>query len=400
MAGEETRKATDIALGIMLRAAEEAECHLAVSSSRNGTLIGLCPFHESTKFESARTLFVETQRGRFTCHNCQVTGMPATFMASLWHTTVRDAHMLMNLYPDAGLARPAYPDSYRQSPQNGALLHRPLNSAVNTAAEKWFRANIQTNYPALRLLAELGTPPEALLTKGIGYSPGEGIEDYLRDQGFSERDIQASPLVNPGNHRDWASGYITIADRDYSGGTAWLTAFEPQPKQEWSGQLPRIKRLDGRRPELLNGNNLGEGAKKVVMTDDPRIYILLRARDLPAVLTTYKAPAKQAQRATYTGGIQRTITRKEIKQVSLLMTQGRALRLLSEELMAASPKVSVIRHTPQETFAYLINGLPEESELLPPRRTRPRKEKKPDGNAKGGEKEDQPATQSTPEPKT
>ena len=390
----------DAHLAIMLRAAEEAGCRLTVSTTKPGALVGLCPFHDARRLESARTLLVETQRGRFTCHYCQSTGTPATFLAMLWETTVSDAHMLMAQHPGAGFDRPPYPDSYRERINGTGFLHRPLNAAVNTEAERFFHENLQTSYPALRLLAEMGIPPDKLLKKGIGFSTGRGLKARLLERGFDEADVDATPLTDSRTRTEWAGECITVADRDYSGGTSWFSAFVPEPKEQWTRALPKTQRLNGRRPELVNANNLGEGNRKVIITDDPRLYMMMRSVDLPVVMTAFKAPDRNDQAKFYRTGIAKTLLRKNIKQVSLLLVQGRALRLLSEQLLNMKPKVNLVRHTPQEAHQFLMEGLPAESELLPPRRTRPRRQEGTENTAGGGEKGDSNAPDPQEEPHT
>ena len=280
----------------MVKSAEELGCQLQVTNRNAAVLQGLCPFHVTNAGEDTRSLTVDTETGRFNCRTCGAGGPPNTFMARCWGVSARDAHVLMEENPEALTDRPAYPDSYFPTPSNaGAIL--PQNSAVLGKADQYYGEQLYTNYEPLEFLSNLGVRPQAADAVGIGYCPGYGLADRLADENIfpalEDREIDNSPLFDEETGGERFSGRLTLADQDLTGGIIWMGSIvldTPNNNSEtyFRHQRPATYGIAGHKRYLVNIYGINRQDGQCILTDDARLYILLRANDLPVVLLTQR----------------------------------------------------------------------------------------------------------------
>ena len=280
----------------MVKSAEELGCQLQVANRDAAVLQGLCPFHHTNAGEDTRSLTVDTGTGRFNCRTCGAGGTPNTFMARCWGVSARDAHVLMEENPEALTDRPAYPDSYFPSLSSaGAIL--PQNSAVLGKADQFYGEQLYTNYEPLEFLSNLGVRPAAADAVGVGYCPGAGLADRLADNGIypalEDREIDNSPLFNELNGQERFAGRLTIADQDLTGGIIWMGSIAletPNNNSEtyFRHQRPATYGIAGHKRYLVNVYGINRQDGECILTDDARLYILLRANELPVVLLTQR----------------------------------------------------------------------------------------------------------------
>ena len=299
-------------LRLMYATAQERGCQLQPIPNRPPWYEGVCPFHEAETGKNARTLEINTHNGSFRCNYCKVFGSLAAFMARLWQVTAGDAGLLMDQVDGATAApeRPPYPEGHFTSPNRPG---QPRHTAALTRAHAFYAQQLQLayapiqflvdlgiapqqaaaagpEYPPIQFLVDLGIDSQQAAAAGLGYAPGIGLPEYLESQGIPAEELAATRLFNPVTDHDIFQGRLTLADLDYADGVQWMTSP--------SGQgLGRNDPSTGGRPgDLLGILATPQRGAALALTDDFRLYVLLRAEGFAAALLLLRRPSeKQVQ---------------------------------------------------------------------------------------------------------
>ena len=273
----------------MMRLSEEIGCQLKPNTKNPAVLNGLCPFHEAETLREAKTLSIDTEMLRFWCSTCDASGNPLAFIARVWGTSARDTyHLIEHQISNKGeitSERPAYPAKHFQRPREKAPI--PQNTALLTRASKYYGRKLLGNFEPLHFLVQLGIHPRQATKIGLGYSTGEGLKEYLSQHGFSEDEIDNSPLFYESSDLEALTERITIAERDYTNAAMWMTSIPPEGLNEnhkWSDRKPKTYGIRETRPHLLNTVTLTRRNPNAVLTEDARLYIILAVNEIPCIL--------------------------------------------------------------------------------------------------------------------
>ena len=275
---------------ILLQMAQAIGCQMAPTPTSNGRVYrGLCPFHPATTLQQANTMLIYMDDARYDCRFCQSSGNLVAFAARTWSMAAAEARLYLEDLSDFSEQRPI-PRIYDGPPQDGDSP-RPQNTALLTRASHYFEQQLGVHQESIWFLATLGLTVEQSQQCGIGYSPGYGLADHLREQGITEAEIQQDPLFKP-NDYGTTERYlerITISDRDYTGGTIYMMAMPPDviPKigEDWPNARPSHSMLPGQRTYMPGTYAISYHAECLTLTDDLRLYIALNALGEPAVFT-------------------------------------------------------------------------------------------------------------------
>ena len=273
----------------MMRLSEEIGCQLRPNTKNPAVLNGLCPFHEADTMRDAKTLTIDTEMLRFWCSTCDASGNPLAFIARVWGASARDTyHLIQHQIKEKGeitLERPPYPSKHFQRPREKAPIAQ--NTALLTRAGKYYGRKLLENFEPLHFLVQLGIHPKQATRIGLGYSTGNGLKEYLSRHGFSEDEINSSPLFYESSDLEVLTERITIAERDYTNAAMWMTSMLPEGLNEnhkWSDRKPKTHGIRETKPHLLNTVNLTRRNPNAVLTEDARLYIILAVNDIPCIL--------------------------------------------------------------------------------------------------------------------
>ncbi len=281
----------------MIRIANQMGCQLRPAVQNPSMLRGLCPFHESDTIAGSKTLEIDARNPRFWCQKCGATGNPIAFAAMAWGVTARDAHQLLTENKEAGAERPAYPDRYhRANTTPESVLNAPQNSAILTRATRYYSQQARRNYPALHFMAKLGITPEQASKIGMGYCEGQGLRKHLLENGIEERETVNSPLFHELVDTETFADRIVLSDLDFTGATLWMASIAPEDPETgyaWRDRKPSIHGLSGRKMYLMNLYSMTSRSAEGVLTDDPRLYIVLAVNGIPTALITQRRRPNQ-----------------------------------------------------------------------------------------------------------
>ena len=259
----------------LYRIAQDSGCQMEEQPNVPFNFRGFCPFHEGDSIGDTRTLTLNSRTNKFYCQHCGAQGPPHAFFARMWQTTMHDALQLLRLNPDAGPDRPPYPD-----PETDA------NFALLTRASRHYQEAV-TAPQAVAFLTALGVDWRAAKRAGIGYAPGDTLYAYLKQQGATEAELRVSPLFE-NSGREHMAGRLVITDLDLADGARQLGSIHaglpPRPGL-WNNKRPRFKsvRIEGR-SYLMGNGRIRANNDLTVLTDDARLYVILRAQGMNAVL--------------------------------------------------------------------------------------------------------------------
>ncbi len=313
----------------MLRVAREMGCQLQRGMENPDHLNGLCPFHESRNLQEAKTLRVDTANASFWCVTCNVSGNPLSFIARVWGVTSQDAYALIEEGHEVTAPRPRRdPEVYRRRPDRPPSIQ---NTALLTMAARFYGERVESSYPALCCLAKLGIEPRVARELGFGYCPGEGLQQRLEEWGADPGEIETSPLFQEDTGLEALGGWITLADTDPTGAAMWMTGIMPDPPGNWNLHRgrPRMRGLPGQRRNLLNLTRVNRGARLVAVTDDPRLYLALRADGQPAVLSV--AVRRRENAEALPGRLADALARREPGSLVIAMHDSQLAQALAEE---------------------------------------------------------------------
>lgn len=159
---------------------------------RGRNLTGLCPFH-SEKTPSF-TVYPDTQS--FYCFGCGAGGDAITFMKKIENLDYMEA--VRALAERAGMAVP------EGAVDDGSRRRKARILELNRAAARRFHQNLMSDRgrEARRYLVERGLSKSTVVKFGIGFAPEswDDLRDHLRSQGFTDEEMIAAALVNPGKN--------------------------------------------------------------------------------------------------------------------------------------------------------------------------------------------------------
>lgn len=235
---------------------------------RGRNLTGLCPFHaEKTP---SFTVYPETQS--FYCFGCGAGGDAITFVKRMENLEYMEA--VRTLAERAGLAMP------EDAADDGSRHRKARILELNRAAARHFHHNLMSDIgrEARAYLVGRGLSKATVVKFGIGFAPEswDDLRNHLRSQGFSDEEMIAAALANPGKNGGCYDAFrnrVIFPIIDLRGG---VIAFggrnlgENGPKYLNSGDTPVFKKSrnlfalnfakNTKRPELI----LCEGYMDVV----------------------------------------------------------------------------------------------------------------------------------------
>ncbi len=152
---------------------------------------GLCPFHS----EKTPSFSVSPSRQMYKCFGCGVGGNVLTFVMEYDNLTFPEA--MEYLAQEAGVDLPRQEltrEQKRQENQKMTLLE------INKKAAKVYYAMLKSpqGRRGMEYLTDRGLSQETIRKFGLGYAGQGGSEmyQYLKKEGFSDRDLQASGLFS------------------------------------------------------------------------------------------------------------------------------------------------------------------------------------------------------------
>ena len=321
---------------VLLNLAEAMGCQLQPTAEHPTTLRGLCPFHESSTMTNAKTLTVDVRHARFHCQYCKQRGNAVAFAAIIWGVCANDAQLLLDSGAELVPDRPPYPPTLENpEPRNGRRQPRPQNTAILTRAARHYSNELNNSRlarEAVVFLTQLGVDIDEAANAGIGYSSGTTLRRALEAMDLFAGELEESPLFNA-NGTERFAGQIVMADRDFTGGVLWMTSITPRGPQGhagWPVRRPRTRGIMGRRPYLFGTYSVPNQAPLAVLTDDPRVYIVLATQQIPTFLTVDRDDAAI---------IGRMVARRQPRRLAIAM-HNRQLRLqIARRLVEELPRL-------------------------------------------------------------
>ena len=374
----------------MLKVARELGCQIQPSSANPNMLTGLCPFHESRTLHEAKTLHVDLQTTRFWCNICEITGNPMIFIAKIWGMSAQETYeFIVTDHCEVTAQRPRHQQQNGQRNDEGPP--EAQNTAILTLTSRYYGQNVETSFTALNYLARLGIEPRRAVGLGFGYSSGEGLREYLEQKGATPEEIKQSPLFQEMTGMEILSGCPVLSDLDFTGATIWMMGMPPDEEDaggRWKQGRPRTRGIRGRRNQLFNLKQVNQRSTNMVVTDDPRLHLVLAAANAPTTMTTQSRRNSSVE--TMTERIASLLERRGVDSI-ILATHDRELgEKIHRATTQAQPKTKAQYRSPEEMMRQLN---PQERDLEkftgtePQQRSRPR----PSGEKEETRREEKPA---------
>ena len=323
----------------MLKVARELGCQIQPSAGNPNILTGLCPFHESRTLHEAKTLYIDLQTARFQCSACDSAGNPMAFIAKTWGMSAQETYEFISGGCEVTAKRPRGERNGQRSEDGPPPAQ---NTAVLTMAARYYRAQVERNFTPLNYLARLGIEPRRASETGFGYCTGEGLREYLERQDATPEEIDDSPLFQDVTGMEILSGCPVLFDLDFTGAAIWMMGLLPEERDTgtgWQPGRPRTRGIRGRRNNLFNLRDMNQRSGSVVLTDDPRLHLVLAAGGIPSAMTT--RPRRIDGLGTMTGRIAGTLAQRNLDSVILAMHDREVARKIRQETAEARPKTKV-----------------------------------------------------------
>ena len=336
----------------MLKVARELGCQIQPGAANPNVLTGLCPFHEASRLHDAKTLHVDLHTARFWCSVCETAGNPMVFIARVWGISAQETYDFLSGGCEVTARRPRKQRDGQWNKEGGPP--EPQNTAVLTLASRHYGRSVNASYTALSCLARLGVEPGPAVEAGFGYCPGEGLREYLEARECAPEEIEESPLFQDITGMEILSGRLTLSDRDYTGATIWMMGIQPEEPGQgngWRNGRPRTNGLRGRRNQLFNLKDVNRRSGKVVLTDDPRLYLVLSAGKIPAAMPT--GARRGANVDTMTGRIADLLARRGAARVIMAMHDGELAGRIQKAAERANPETRTERRSQDEMMRQL-----------------------------------------------
>ena len=323
----------------MLKVARELGCQIQPSAGNPNMLNGLCPFHESRTLHEAKTLYVDLQTARFQCTACGSSGNPMAFIAKVWGMSAQETYEFISGGSEITAQRP-------RRERNGRLNEDgpppAQNTAVLTMAARYYRTQVEQNFTPLNYLARMGIEPRRAAETGFGYCSGEGLREYLERQKVTPEEMDDSPLFQDMTGMEILSGCPVLFDMDFTGAAIWMMGLLPEDRDAgagWQPGRPRTRGIRGRRNNLFNLRDISQRSGSVVLTDDPRLHLVLIAGGIPSSMTTRARRGDRLE--AMTERIAGTLAQRNVDKVVLAMHDQEVARKIQQETTETRPKTRV-----------------------------------------------------------
>ena len=231
---------------------------------------GPCPFHEET--EASFTVYGDTER--FHCFGCGATGDVLDFVQRAEGLTLPEAIRRLGGGQLLNAASPNESRRQARSSVGAAPAEHLPDSAMLTAAARFYAARLRDSPEALEYLDSRGVDWRTAADLGLGYAPGNGLAEALRTADFDGARLKASGLFLEGGTERFA-GMVVVPDIAKSRVT-WLTGRATDP-----GRSPRFQALPGPKP-VLGLARLGHAPPWVVLTEGVFDWLALISWGIPA----------------------------------------------------------------------------------------------------------------------
>ena len=232
---------------------------------------GVCPFHDEA--EGSFTAYGDSER--WYCFGCGLGGDVLDFVQRSQGITLPEA--IARLDGGHGPVSVAVPPAQTR-PKSAALP--PRDPALLTAAARFYAGQLRRHSEGQEYLASRGVGPVARL--GLGYSPGNGLRQFLKSCGFSEKRLKESGLFMERGAERFA-GMVVVPDPVSSteqaaqGGLVhWLVGRAVDPDR-----APRFQALPGPKPVLGLGR-LGPAPPWAVVAEGVFDWLALAQWGIPA----------------------------------------------------------------------------------------------------------------------
>ena len=147
-----------------------------------------CPFHG----EKSPSFYVNDDKQFFHCFGCGAHGDAVGFV--MRHDNLSFIEAIEALAPQAGLEVPRQTREDVEHAKQEKDLH-----ALMAATTKWFQDQLHSpaHRDALQYVRERGLPDDVLSAFSVGFAPADGgaLPKFLREQGFSEKQILDSGVA-------------------------------------------------------------------------------------------------------------------------------------------------------------------------------------------------------------
>ena len=229
---------------------------------------GVCPFHDES--EGSFTSYEDSQR--WYCFGCGLGGDVLDFIQRIEGLTLPEAIRRL----DVGGHRPVFETAPRPVPTRRpkAAPLSPRDPTLLTAAARFYAGQLRRNPAGQEYLASRGVDPVAAARLGLGYSPGNGLQETLASRCFSDKRLKESGLfMERGAER--LAGMIVVPE--VSGGLVhWLKGRAVGPETK-----PRFQALPGPKPVLGMGR-LGPAPPWAVVAEGVFDWLALAQWGIPA----------------------------------------------------------------------------------------------------------------------
>ena len=288
----------------------QVNCDLTEGGGRRNLLLGHCPFH---RLPGRKSLTVEPRSAHFWCSACGLHGDVNTFAAMIWGVAITEAHdLLANMNGETPTVKRPRPMALSAAEQKLDRRFRKQNTNLLTLAARYYSNNLSGQNQGIHYLNALGLRPREARKAGFGFATGRGLAQWLSGRGCTRQEIADSPLfrLNRQERRvEEYSNVLLFPDLDAIQANKWFLILPTRTRHALDeNRLPTTLSLPGQRPYVLGLGQITRNAPYLTVTDDPRIYLILKTLREPCI---YAAPrtdgrnvaSKLAARSPATVGI-------------------------------------------------------------------------------------------------
>ena len=318
-------------------------CELRPTQTNGEHLRGYCPFHQGG---TRRTLAVDATEARFACRACGIKGGPGAFAGMIWGVAAAEAHeMLAQMNGAAPTTERPAPISLRDREMALDAKFRRQNTHLLTLATQFYSREVSEANRGGEYLTALGISRRRARDWGFGFATGRGLLGWLNRQQCTQQELEESPLIRRrpnGGLGEQFHSVITLPDRDAIGATKWMLMVPAAPNAALSETRPRPLSLPGQRPFVLGLAEVDRNTAEIVVTDDPRVYMVMKADGKGCIHTLGRTEAnkiadkiasKRPRRVVI--AIRATAVAEEIGRTVRGMSQIDSCEILDAEAMTA-----------------------------------------------------------------
>ena len=235
---------------------------------------GPCPFHDEV--EGSFTVYGDSER--WYCFGCGLGGDVLDFIQRVENLSLPDA--IRRLDGGSGLDIGAAPRPAPARRPKAAPLP-PRDPSLLTAASRFYAGQLRRSPGGLAYLASRGIGPDAAVRLGLGFAPGNGLEQALESAGFTANRLRDCGLFTERGSERFA-GMVVVPDPVSSTGQAtgglvrWLVGRAVD-----TDRTPRFQGLPGPKPVLGLGR-LGPAPPLAVVAEGVFDWLVLASWGVPA----------------------------------------------------------------------------------------------------------------------